>query len=177
MQNKLVLTLTGKDRTGIVERVTKEVLQFGGNIEASRMARLGGEFAILMLVSISEENFEPLQQSLQSLQDDGYSITTRKTIHGDPSQYAGWLPFQVVVNGADHEGLIHKITSHLAKHEINIETMDTGIAEAPMSGTPLFNMDAVILVPPKISYRVLETELQKLGDTLNVDIELTPYKG
>ena len=51
MQRNLVLTLTGPDRIGIVEGVTKLLVDRDGNVEMSRMARLGGEFAILMLVS------------------------------------------------------------------------------------------------------------------------------
>lgn len=177
MKNQLVLTLTGQDRTGIVERVTKEVLQFEGNIEASRMARLGGEFAILMLVSITEEKFESLQQSIQQLQDEGYTITTCKTIHNDPVKYAGWLPYQIDVNGADHEGLIHNITSQLAKYNINVETMDTGLMDAPMSGTPLFTMSAIVLAPPDVTFRTLQADFESLGDKLNVDIDISPYRG
>ena len=52
MKRNFVLTLTGPDRIGIVDRVTGLLLDRGGNVETSRMARLGGEFAVLMLVSL-----------------------------------------------------------------------------------------------------------------------------
>jgi glycine cleavage system transcriptional repressor len=52
MQKTFVLTLTGPDRIGFVEKVTGLLLERGGNVETSRMARLGGEFAILMLAWI-----------------------------------------------------------------------------------------------------------------------------
>src|SRR5690349_484048 len=55
MQRNFVLTLTGPDRIGVVETVTRLLLERGGNVETSRMARLGGEFAILMLVSVPSE--------------------------------------------------------------------------------------------------------------------------
>ena len=54
MRKNIVFTLTGTDRTGLVEEITKLLLDLGGNVETSRMARLGGEFAVLMLVSIPE---------------------------------------------------------------------------------------------------------------------------
>ena len=57
MPKNIVLTLAGQDRIGIVERITKEVLNGGGNIVGSRMARLGGEFAMLMLVSVPPGKF------------------------------------------------------------------------------------------------------------------------
>ena len=37
MQKKLVLTLSGHDRVGIVDKVTRIVLKHEGNVEASRM--------------------------------------------------------------------------------------------------------------------------------------------
>ena len=49
MRKNIVFTLTGSDKIGIVEEVTKVFLDHNGNVETSRMARLGGEFAILML--------------------------------------------------------------------------------------------------------------------------------
>ena len=177
MRKDLVLILTGHDRIGIVEQVTKEVLKYGGNIEASRMARLGGEFAMLMLVSVPAGELEKLSQGVDSLRDEGYEVTVRQTEQSDPVQYAGWMPYQVEVSGADHEGIIHHITHRLSEQGINIETLDTSMVEAPMSGTPLFMMAAVVLVPPALSYRALQDDLRTVGDGLNVDVEVSPYTG
>ncbi len=47
----MVVTASGPDGPGIVARLSKRVLDTGGNIELSRMARLAGEFTILMLVT------------------------------------------------------------------------------------------------------------------------------
>jgi glycine cleavage system transcriptional repressor len=47
----LVVTASGPDRPGIVARLSKRVLDCGGNMEISRMARLAGEFSVLMLVT------------------------------------------------------------------------------------------------------------------------------
>ena len=70
MQKKFVLTLTGRDRIGFVDEMTGLVLQHGGNVETSRMAHLGGEFAILMLVSMPAEQFSSLDGDL-----DGLAVT------------------------------------------------------------------------------------------------------
>jgi len=177
MRKNLVLTLTGHDRIGIVERVTKLVLNAGGNVDSSRMARLGGEFAMLMLVSLSDNQYEELNQSLNDLRNDGFTITISPTVVTDPEKFVGWMPYQVQVSGADHEGIVHNIAFHLAEHGINIETMDTNTVKAPMSGTPLFTMSAIVLVPPQLSFHDLEDDLEIIGDNMNVDIEIAPYKG
>ena len=41
MNKNIVLTLTGHDRIGIVEEITNMFVKHGGNVEFSRMARLG----------------------------------------------------------------------------------------------------------------------------------------
>ncbi len=68
-QQALVLTATGPDKLGIVEHVTDVVEEHGGNVEASRMARLGGEFAMLMLVSEPTDRADALREALEEVGD------------------------------------------------------------------------------------------------------------
>jgi len=177
MQKHLVMTFTGHDRPGIVEYLTKLILDHGGNVEASRMSRLGGEFAVLMLIAVPSPKFEALRETVRGLRSEDYKVTTRETNHSYGRTFSGWLPFQIKVVGADHEGIIHQITRHLAGRGVNIETMDTGLVEAPMSGTPLFTMSAVVLAPPDLPYHDLRDELAAVGDSLNVNTEVSPYGG
>lgn len=177
MMKNLVLTLTGHDRIGLVEMVTKLVLDNGGNVDSSKMARLGGEFAILMLVSVPSPRFDELNNGINGLQSEGFKVTTCETSNEDPQKFAGWFPYQVLVKGADHEGIIHQITRSLVEYGANIETMDTNMVKAPMSGTPLFMMTAIILVPPDLSYGKLQDEMVTIGDDMNVDIDVLPYTG
>jgi glycine cleavage system transcriptional repressor len=177
MIKNLVLTLTGHDRIGLVEMVTKLVLDHGGNVDASKMARLGGEFAILMLVSVPSPRFDELNEGINGLQSEGFKVTTCETKHEDPDRFTGWIPYQVQVKGADHEGIIHQITRSLVEYGANVETMDTNMVKAPMSGTPLFMMTAVVLVPPALTYGKLQDEMEAIGDDMNVDIDVLPYSG
>ena len=176
MRKHLVITITGHDRTGIVEHITKLLLEYHGNVEESRMARLGGEFAMLMLVSVPEIKFEAARESMRSLRNEGFKVTTGETNQGYAARFTGWMPYQVKVSGADHEGIIYQITRHLAERGINIETMDTDMLSAPMSGTPLFTMTAVVLVPPDLPSDWRD-ELEAVGNDLNVDTEVSPYTG
>ena len=83
MQKNFVLTVTGPDRIGIVERVTGLLFEQGGNVELSRMARLGGEFAMLLLVAIPESRIPGLDGDLALLAADGYKVTTTPTDRSD----------------------------------------------------------------------------------------------
>ena len=175
MPKNIVLTLTGRDKIGIVDNVTSLIVKRGGNVESSRMTRLGGEFAMLMLVTVSDEEFSNLDQDFQQLRGEGYQVTLLQT-ESDSKKYAGWLPYEIEVTGADHEGIIHEISHHLATQSINIENMDTSSAPAPMSGTPLFTMKGVVLVPPHLNFHVLSDELEEIGDKLNVNVKVEMVK-
>ena len=177
MPRQLIITITGPDRIGFVESVTKLLLNHGVNVEKSRMVRLGGDFAMMMLVTVPNAELGGVIGTVMGLEAHGFQVFTRETATADGSNYAGWLPFRIQVSGADHEGIIHKITSYLAEQGVNIETLSTGADHAPMSGTPLFTMDALVLAPPKRSLAALRAELEGVGDRLNVDIEVSPFRG
>ena len=177
MKRHLVFTLAGPDRIGIVDHVTQKVLQYNGNIEESRMTRLGGDFAMIMLISLPAGGEKGLVGELTSLEEEGFQVFTRNTESGQTSRYRGWLPFRMVVSGADHEGIINSVTHHLAEKGINIETINTDSVMAPMSGTLLFSMEAIVLVPPHLTSHEWKDGLFTVGDRVNVDIDVFPYKG
>ncbi|WP_420628428.1 glycine cleavage system protein R [Candidatus Leptofilum sp.] len=174
MQKPLVITATGDDRVGIVDDVTKIILAHHGNVDASRMARLGGVFAMLMLVSVAEDHLNELQTALDGLRNQGFDLTIRATQRGISQKFRGWHRFQINVRGADHEGIIHEITHHLAQQGVSVETIDTGTEDAPFGGTKLFVMDATVFAPPNSSIESLQEELDAVGNELNVDIEVEP---
>ncbi len=173
MRNNIVFTLTGPDRIGIVEEVTQLLLEHDGNVELSRMARLGGEFAMLLLVFIPAEEVAGLSKAAESLIAQGYQVTTSQTDQTYADQYRGWLPYQIELRGADHEGIVHEVAHYLAQHGINIESMDTELVRAPMSGAPLFTMTALVVVPPSQIDQDWEAALLDVGRHLNVDINVS----
>lgn len=173
MRATIVLTLTGRDRIGIVADVTRVLVDLGGNVETSRMARLGGEFAMLMLVSLPEAALATLDQSLAPLTSQGYKISTLRTEQSYAQSHPGWLPFHIEVHGADHEGIVQEVAHSLSHHGINIESMETGTASAPVSGAPLFSMTALVAVPPKAAGAGWQAELIEVGRRANVEIHVT----
>ncbi len=175
MPKNIVLTLTGRDKVGIVDSVTSVIAERSGNVESSRMARLGGEFAMLMLVAVPDKEFTNLDRDFQQLREEGYQVSLLPT-EDDSNKYAGWLPYEIEVTGADHEGIIHDISHHLASQGINIESMDTSSTPAPMSGTPLFTMKGIVLVPPQLIFHVWSDALEEIGDNLNVSVKVGMVK-
>ena len=177
MDKQLVMTLVGPDQIGIVDRVSQIVFEQKGNVEESRMARLGGEFAMLLLVSVPDSQVKKMETALSDLNKEGLQIFTRQTGTDTANQYKGWIPYRVSVTGADHEGIVNSISRLLAENNINVEAMDTDTSAAPMSGTILFSMTAIVVVPPDLSNHDWRDRLDKIADEMNLDIDVSPYKG
>jgi glycine cleavage system transcriptional repressor len=176
MRTNIVFTLTGPDRVGIVEAVTRLFLAHGGNVETSRMARLGGEFAMLMLVSLPEDQMAGLEKGVEALAAQGYKVTSSLTAQPHGEALPGWLPYRVEVHSADHEGIIHEVARYLSERGINIESMETETTAAPLSGTPLFDMTALVAVPPARVGENWEAALEAEGKRLNLDITVSPLR-
>lgn len=168
----LVITVLGPDRQGIVARISEAILCCQANIEESRMARLGGEFAVIMLVTHPAEQSEMLTQSLNTLQAEGLTVFCKGTSLTRLQTLAGYVPYEIGVRGADHEGIVYAVADYLAGENINVETMDTQVTPAPLTGTPLFSMRASVQAPQDLTLAQLRANLLEVGDRLGVDIEV-----
>ncbi len=69
-------------------------------------------------------------------------------------------------------GIIHQITRYLAEQGLNLETVTTEVVAAPMSGSPLFTMSAVVKVPPHLEVADLREALEFIGDEVGVDTKV-----
>jgi len=172
MSTGIVITLTGPDRVGIVEEVTRITLGLGGNVETSRMVRLGGEFAVLMLTSMPAEESQ-VEAAFAPLVSQGYRLTVSATAPAPASSVA---LYTVEVLGADHEGIIHEIARNLAAAGINIESMETGTVPSPITGTPLFAMKALVAVPASNGSDSWIGAVEEAGSQANVDVTVTPFE-
>ena len=163
----LIITAIGSDRPGIVSELSGIISTHGGNVDESRMSRLGSDFAIIMLVSVSTDWEESLEVALQSIND--LTISTKPTKIrelGDNKKY------QINLNGADNEGIVKVLSKYLAENLINILEMETHISQAPISGTPLFNLNASVSIPNDVEEKGIQSDLSQIAQKLGVEIEL-----
>ena len=177
MRTDIVVTLTGPDRVGIVEEVTGVLLDLDGLIEASRMARLGGEFVILSLVSLPEHNVAGIDAAFAKLAAEGYRVASGPALREVAPAHEGWGAYRIQVHGADHEGIIHEIAAGLARRGITIESAESTTTAAPLSGTPLFSMDAIVLVPPALPEPDWRADLTEAASRSNVDVTVSAAGG
>jgi glycine cleavage system transcriptional repressor len=128
-----------------------------------------------MLVSMPENQLVSLDEDLKSLVVDGYKVTTTTSERTAAAQ-AGWRVYEIEVEGADNEGIIHEVAHYLSECGINIESVDSETTLAPVSGSPLFAMTARVAVPPTFAGRGWATELEEIGSRMNLEIRVSEIK-
>jgi len=173
--NYLVISALGKDQPGIVNELSALILEGGCNIEDSRMAALGEEFAMIVLVSGKWNSIAKLESSLPHLEKRlDLSITTRRT--APRKSNANMLPYAVDVIAMDHPGIVNHLASFLSKRRINIEDMTTNRYAAAHTGTPMFSVHIHISVPGEIHIASLRDEFLNFCDEMNLDAVMEPIK-
>lgn len=167
MTQYMVITAIGQDRPGIVQDVTRVILDNNGNITNSRMAVLGGEFALLILVNGAEDAIEKIEIALKSTQSDlGLDILFKKT---KPTHTMQLVSHQVNVESMDHPGIVHRMADYFTSRTINIEEMVTGSHAAAHTGTQMFSLEMHISLPADISLENLREEFTAFCNELNLD--------
>jgi len=174
-QQLLVITCVGKDRPGLVDQLTKVILDAKGNLVDSRMTVLGEDFAILTLVSGSWDTIAKLEDSLNSMaENENLSITTRRTEERQVKSDA--VPYGVDAVCVDSPGIVHQLAEFFANRNINIEELNTNRYSAPHTGTPMFAVHMAIAVPGGLHLNTLREEFFGFCDEINLDAVLEPVK-
>ncbi len=168
MDKKLVLTVMGKDRTGLVESLAKLIADCGGNWLESRMCHLGGEFAGILSASTPENREQDLISALQALKSQGLTIVIQKD---EAPPFTGpTRAASLSLVGHDRPGIIYQISAALAHRSVNVEELETECSSAPMSGDIIFKAAAMLQIPETCDVEELRKDLEEIGSELMVDI-------
>jgi len=123
-----MLTLVGEDRPGIVARVTKAVYEAGCSLGEASMIRLGGNFTIMMMVSVDRPTSE-LERVLTPVADELGLRFHLDLVDGGLHRHL--VPnVQVRVTGADRAGIVAEVTGALAATGFNILELESDVAGA-----------------------------------------------
>jgi glycine cleavage system transcriptional repressor len=173
--NQLVLSALGKDKPGLVNELTRCVLSSGCSVLDSRMAVLGGNFALLLQVGGNWNNIAKLENQITALESDlGLTITSRRT--SLEASDTNMLPYGVDVVALDQPGIVHNLAKFLSQRNINIQEMVTSSYPAAHSGTPMFSVHMTVDIPASTQISTLREEFMELCDQLNLDAVIEPAK-
>ena len=173
MGNKsyLVLTAVGPDRPGLVSEISSTVLAAGANLEDSRMAILGGEFALLVLVSGDERAMSEVETRAAALGERlGLRLLTKATTSRQAAR--DFLPFQIRVTGVDRPGIVQRVAALLAGRGVNVASLESRLEFAPESGTAIFILEANLQIPSALALADLRRELSRVCEEESWDYTL-----
>ena len=171
--NYLVLSTLGPDRPGLVADVTDYITSRGGNVEESRMMVLGAEFGMLVLVSGTEEVVAKIAKDALDLGTKiGAGVLTRRTKSPEEHRRGVGIPCSVKAEALDHEGIVRAVALAISKLGINIVSLETTAYNAPITGSPLFRLEARVDVPQGVPMAQLRKTMVEVGQRENLDIEV-----
>ncbi len=163
----LILTVVGPDRPGLVRALSEAVAARGGSWLESRMARLAGQFAGIVLVEAPDS----LRDDLHALENHGLRIVVQSGVAGGAvTPVQPRLALEVV--GNDRPGIVRDIAQILAANAVNIEELTTGVASGSFSGEILFRVTALVRAPNDAAVDAMRAGLEELGNELMVDIQV-----
>ncbi len=169
----LVLSALGPDRPGLVAEITEYLTERGANVEDSRMAVLGGEFGVLILVSGTPHEIELIERERESLAvKTGLDLLVRRTKSPEDHRRAASVPCLVTAEALDHEGIVHAVSRALHAAGVNIVSLETSAYEAPVTGSPLFRLEARVDLPPAVTVGKLRKAMDVVAEAENLDIEV-----
>lgn len=126
MSKWYMLTLIGKDRPGIVAKVSAAVYEGGGDLGEASMMRLGGTFSIMLMVRYGG--------TIKQLGDVIEPVADSLGLHYHVDHIEGQLhrhhvpDVRITVYGADRAGIVAKVTGVLAEAGLDITDLASDVA-------------------------------------------------
>jgi glycine cleavage system transcriptional repressor len=166
----VAVTAIGVDRPGIVAAVTEVLLAHEGNIEDSRMAILGGHFAMMLIVALPERS-DPsaLERALAAPAEALDLVIAVRPVPETAHEQPTGVPYVVTVYGADRPGIVHRISKALASRGANITDLATHVLAGP---TPVYVMIMELTMPKGTDGADVEADLKSLAGELDVDVSV-----
>jgi glycine cleavage system transcriptional repressor len=175
METYLVVSALGEDRPGLVKELAAAISESGCSIKDSRMAVLGSEFAMAMLVAGNWNAIAKFESLLPRVSERlGLNVQCRRTQRR--TNTTNHIPYAVEVVAIDQAGIVHDVADFFARRDINIEDLYTAAYPAPHTGAPMFSLHMTVGIPSDLAIAAIRGEFMDFCDDLNLDAMLAPVK-
>ncbi len=167
----VILTAVGPDRPGLVQDISALIHQAGANLEDSRMAILGGEFALILLFSGEPPSVERATADVHASAD---RLGLRVALHETKRAVGAPLvtTYRLRVSGVDRPGIVAGVSKLLADRRINVASLESRVQHAPLTGTLMFHLGAEIQLPSDSAASSLGEVLTRVCDEESLEFSL-----
>jgi glycine cleavage system regulatory protein len=170
MTTPLVLTFVGRDRPGLVNAISERVASAGGTWLESRLVRLAGEFAGVVLVAAPQDKFEALAATLAGLETAGLRVTISPSAPAATASSERLIAVSIV--GAERPGIVRDVTEALTRLGVNIEEFSSGVEGEPFTGAEMFHAKLRLRLPDGLAADELRKTLERLAAEIMVDVSV-----
>jgi glycine cleavage system transcriptional repressor len=166
-----VVTATGSDGLGVVNRLMKAFDACEGQLQESRMTILGRDFSVSAMVLIPDfHTADDLHKQVTTFLPN-FTIGVRET-QSSPFFRVPTMFFDLTAQGADSPGAVTALTKLLAAHKIAIRDLATDMSSAPFSGYRLLTLRSLIAIPRICQFEALHADIERFEEDFGFDISL-----
>lgn len=170
---KLIISVLGYDRPGIIAAITRILFEHDGNIENVNQTILQSQFAGTFIASIpSASGLKSIQRALEaemaamSLQVHLMPFTPVPPIFDNVKHQ----PFIITTQGPDRKGLVAGITEVMARHGINVTNLQAVFkgGDAPGDNIMIYEVD----IPGATDWQAFNKELRTRASELDLTLSI-----
>src|SRR3972149_3023610 len=166
MKQFIAISAIGNDRIGLVHDVSKTIADCGGSISESRMAALGSDFAMLLLVSGNWDSIARIETELNKrAESSGVVVQVRRTV--ERAAREDMIPYSVDCVCLDQAGIVAAVSGFFAARGIDVGELSTRGYAAAHTGAQMFSVYMIINVPARIHVGALREEFMDFCDQMN----------
>ena len=170
---KVVISVLGQDRPGIIAAVSGILFEQGCNIENVDQTILQSEFSGIFIAGIPVEmEFETLHKKLlDGVQSMGLNIFIKPLDHSQPRlEFGESEPFVFTTRGPDRKGLVASITRVIAEYGVNVTNLQAVFrgTDNPSDNIMIYEVD----VPSDVNQKDLHADLRRTADRLGLEISI-----
>ncbi|MFO0802230.1 MAG: hypothetical protein U0791_03800 [Gemmataceae bacterium] len=169
-----VLSTISADKPGIVAGCSKFLADRQANIHSQSARRIGDRFTAHYLFRASEEDMAAIRKDFATALAD-FSPSLVEAVK--PAAPGDELHLELTVHAMDEPGILAGLTAPLTQFGASIASLSFGAYPgSSVGGTPLFVVEAGLLVRDYIASRHIEAELLKLEKDRGWEIDYRPAK-
>lgn len=176
----IAVTVTGKDRPGIVASLTEALFKAGGNLEDASMTILEGAFAMIFLCELKNASaLKSFVILLKNLEKNfklavHYKEVSHTVIRGLKHQ-SGTNSWVVSVLGKDRAGIVYHVAKTLSHHGFNITDLNSRILGKGKKASYALILEVDV---PRSTERInlIKKEFHKIQKKLRINISFNPLE-
>ena len=170
---KVVISVLGPDRPGIIATVTKMLFEKDGNIENVSQTILQSEVSGIFIVALPPElSVDDLESFLkEGLAPLNHHVFVKPIEHGGvPFTMENSEPFVITTRGPDRKGLVAGITEIIARYGVNVTNLQAIFkgGDDPNNNIMIYEVD----VPADIDHLAFYNDLRNKAAELDLQISI-----